>query len=289
LDEKKLLDLSEEQVEAALPMKQKQASFTLKERVRFEGTPNGWILPLCGKPSLLKQFKAVPTLLPSYIRQALASKPDENFLIFIANGLPMAQQIGSFQGRLNKSLRQCNKACVGLEELAREAVASLTQDERDRIDFISWVDILEREQAYAGWYQLIMNDEECRNVIKETALAIIKYRVDSFSKKGLKCTKFFDENGILLVKSQKTMKRYFWTQESIAREMTTLIWGFHCDFEEKSSYFNSLLYMTPNSTGMDLISGGANEIRNILEARNHQDLPPKPALHYFDLDLKLHE
>jgi len=173
------------------------------------------------------------------------------------------------------------------EKLAREAVANLTQDEQARIDFMSWDDILQREQQYEEWYQFIMNDEECRDVIKETALAIARYRVDSFKKKGLKCVRFFDENGDLRVDSQKIMKRYFWTQESIAREMTTLIWGFHCDFDDKSSFFNSLLYMTPNSTGMDLISGGANEIRNVLESRNHQGLPPKPALHYLDLDLKL--
>lgn len=236
----------------------------------------------------MKQFQAVPSLLPAYIHRALASKPNENFLIFIANGLPMAKQIGSFKGRLNQSLRQCNQACVGLEKLAREAVAGLTEDEQNRIDFISWDDILQREQAYEGWYQLIMTDEDCRKVIEETALAIARYRVESFKKKGLKCVRFFDQNGDLLENSQKVMKRYFWTQESIAREMTTLIWGFHCDFEDKSSYFNSLLYMTPNSTGMDLISGGANEVRNILERKN-QELPPKPALHYFDLELKFHE
>eukprot|EP00493_Phyllostaurus_siculus_P027292 UN27639 len=69
--------------------------FTLTERVRFEGVSNGWVLPLCGKPNLLKMFQKSPTLLPEYIRKALRSKPGEQFLIFIANGLPMAKQIGS--------------------------------------------------------------------------------------------------------------------------------------------------------------------------------------------------
>jgi len=263
------------------------ASFTLAERVRFEGVSDGWVLPLCGKPNLLKMFQKSPTLLPEYIRKALASKPGEKFLIFIANGVPMAQQIGSFAGKnLTRSLKQVAKACVGLEELAREAVASLTQKEQDRISFVTWEELLVREELYEQWYQLIMNNQECRQVIKDTALAIAKYRVDTFTKKGLRCVRFFDETGNLLTESQKVMRRYLWTQESIAREITTLIWGFHVKPEfDQESVFRSTLYMTPNSTGMDLISGGADQCRNIIEAQNLCDLPPRGALHYYDLTM----
>merc|ERR1719210_2621561 len=176
----------------------------------------------------------------------------------------MAKQIGSFtNGTLTKSLRKVTKACVGIDELAREAVASLTEKEQSRISFVTWEDLMQQE-LYEEWYQFIMNNQECRQVIKDTALAIAKYRVDSFTKKGLRCTRFFDETGNLLRESNKVMRRYLWTQESIAREITTLIWGFRVkpEFDRvsvscaKDHFFNSLLYMTPNSTGMDLISGG---------------------------------
>lgn len=49
-----------------------------------------------------------------------------------------------------------------------------------------------------------MNNEETRQIIKETALGITKYRVDCFAKKGLKCAKFFDEAGNLRTDLQKT-------------------------------------------------------------------------------------
>jgi len=196
-------------------------------------------------------------------------------------------------GRLTKSLKEVTKACVGLDELAREAVASLTEQEQDRILFVTWEDLLQ-EELYEEWYQFLMNNEDCRQVIKDTALAITKYRVDSFAKKGLSCVRFFDENGILLTGSEKVMRRFLWTQESIAREITTLIWGFRVkpEFDRvsvscaKDHFFNSLLYMTPNSTGMDLISGGANQCRKILEVQNlREDLPPRAALHYYDLTM----
>jgi len=262
-------------------------SFSLDERVRFEGTANGWVLPLCGKPGLVKQFLAVPSLLKNYIRYALASKPNDNFVIFIADGLPMAQQIGSFQqGSLNKTLKKVTKACVELDRLAREAVASMSAEEQKRLKFVSWTEMLLNDSRYEEWYQFIMNNEETRQIIKETALGITKYRVDCFAKKGLKCAKFFDEAGNLRTDLQKTMKRYLWTQESIAREMTTLIWGFFLNDSDETLFYNSLFYMTPNSTGMDLISGGADRIRKVLESKKlREDLPKKAALHYLDLTI----
>lgn len=270
-------------------------NFTLTERVRFEGVSNGWVLPLCGKPNLLKMFQKSPTLLPEYIRKALISKPGEQILIFIANGVPMAQQVGSFtNGSLNKSLKKVTEACVGIDELAREAVASLTEKEQSRISFVTWEELLVQEELYDEWYQFIMNNQECRQVIKDTALAIAKYRVDSFTKKGLKCMRFFDETGNLRTESGKVMRRYLWTQESIAREIVTLIWGFRVKpelnresvFCAKDYFFSSILYMTPNSTGMDLISGGADQCRKIMEVQNlRNDLPPRGALHYYDLTM----
>jgi len=277
----------------ATQMHQHSPLFFLKQRVRYDICTNGWVLPICGKPSLLKMFQANPTLLPAYFQTVLDSKPGDDFAIFIANGLPMAQQIGTFVSHsLARTQREVAEACVGLERLCREAVLSLSEKNQRRIQVIIWWDDLTLGDArYEKWYQFIMGNEETRDIIKNTALDIIRYRVDSFSKKGLKCKRFFDEAGELLVK-ESIQKRFLWTQESIAREICTLIWGFRFtrvyDYggfkAERRFQLNSVIYLTPNSTGMDLISGAAWAIRNLIEKKQlRNDLPDQARLHYIDL------
>lgn len=80
---------------------------------------------------------------------------------------------------------------------------------------------------------------------------------------------------------------FFWTEESIAREITTLIWGFNAQKKgEAVNNFRGLVYMTPNSTGMDLISGGAFEILKLMKAENMlADLPAQSKLTYTELKM----
>jgi len=269
-------------------------SFSLKHRVRYDICTIGWVLPICGKPSLLKMLQANPTLLNAYFQAALDSHPGDDFAVFIANGRPMAQQIGAFvnRGSLARTQREVAEACIGLEKLCREAIVSLSEADQRRIQvIIRWEDLTLGDARYEKWYQFIMSNEETRDIIKKAALDIIQYRVDSFTKKGLKCKKFFDEAGELLVK-ESIQKRFLWTQESIAREICTLNWGFHfthmydyggCKAERKF-HLNSVIYLTPNSTGMDLISGAAWAIRNLIEMKQlRNDLPKQARLHYMDL------
>ena len=125
-------------------------SFTLKERVRFEGVKDGWTLPLCGKPALVKLFHSRPALLPSFVNKALEEKTGK-LLIFIADGEPMAQQIGSFvSASLNNTRKQVHAACEELERLARAVVADLSPEDQSRIEFVRWNDLSPRQSTRSG-------------------------------------------------------------------------------------------------------------------------------------------
>jgi len=268
--------------------KKPEQKFTLKTRVKFEGETAGIVIPLCSKPSFLKMLQTIPTLLTAQIKRVLDAHKGEKVLIFVANGVPMAQQIGSFTKAktLKGTLRKVNETCVGIMKLAKEVVSTLNQEDQDRISYTTWEDLLENQEKYESWYKWIMENEKTRAIVADVAKGICNYRLSSFKKKGIKCASILDEEGNVC-DTKKAKRRFAWCEESCGREIVALIWGFYVLQGQEHTFFKGTVYLTPNSTGMDIISGGAHKVLKLMTSENmRSDLPKQAALFYTDLTVQ---
>merc|ERR1712187_161458 len=82
--------------------------------------------------------------------------------------------------------------------------------------------------------------------------------------KGKKCSSLF-ENGEV---APKKRARHAGLCESVSQEIATILLGFQID----ELHFTSMRYMTEDSSGMDIISGCATKILEVVHSSCSEDL-----------------
>lgn len=252
---------------AKSPQPESDLHFTLEAETHFPGDMDYSVVALCSKKKTIATLEAFPEILEHLIDRAIeaSGKP---CLVFIADGKHMAQQdMATSKNTMKRSMRYVAGYADKVESHVNAIVEQM--ENRDLIHVARWTQILAEDERHAKVLKVLRNNEETVNAVLDAVKCLARRRVTQFylnpKNAGKKCSSLLDEDGNV---APKKKTRHAGLCESVSQEVATILLGFKCN----DHHYTTMRYMTEDSSGMDIISGCAAKILEIVHNSESPDL-----------------
>jgi len=247
-----------------------KASVTITSQVHLPSPAEGGnvFLPLCSKPSTLKAAHENPTLIETYIRNALL-ETDEDIVIFIADGEVMESATMAMGNSKKKAAKTAARISTAIRTIVDDALVSISS--RRIKGVIHWSEVVASKGYQAVFSELeeVVHSDSSEEAVKEIQVHVktlvknlFTQRVEKAKKQGLSLTNVFSGKGLELLPKERYHKRYRFLERSCILEISSILAG----FEHNGQLFTEMRYLTNNPTGMSFIAECVQKIRDTLKS-----------------------
>jgi len=247
-----------------------KAPVTITSQVHLPGCEGGNVfLPLCAKPSTLKAAQNNPTLVETYIRNAL-DETDADIVVFIADGAVMHTATMAMGDSLSKAKSTATRISTALRTMVDDALVNIGSTRVKGVMHWSDVEASRGFQAvFSALEEIVVgshSDEEFMKEIQVHVKTLVKnlftQRVEKCRAQGVPVTNVFSGKGLEILLKKRYIKKYRCLERSCILEISSILAG----FELSGQLFTEMRYLTNDPRGMSFIAECVQKIRHTLKS-----------------------